>query len=277
MKKFFHSLAFKILSAIAALLVGIMIYAASTRGVAGIPEVMTGVIVTPIQSAFSYISDGFSSFWSNLTQMGAKQDKIDELQSEIDELRNQLVELDELRRQNELYKDYLGIKEQHPTFEMTAGRVIAANPLDGYGNFTINAGSSRGVKVSDPVITSAGLVGVVSEVGPNWANVKTILDPSVQVSALVSRNNNTCVTAGSGSLALDGLLRVELLPRDTGAASGDIILTSGVGGRYPASLKIGEIVSFAASSDGLTMTATIRPFADISSLGSVMVITSFAE
>ena len=203
------------------------------------------------------------------------QEELDAKQAEIDELRGQLVELDELRRLNEQYRQYLELKEANNDYLFADGRVIAVDPLDQYGNFTIDTGSLEGVKPNDPVITPSGLVGVVYEVGPTWAKVRSLLDPATQASAYVSQNGDTCITGGSASLAQEGLLRLDLLPRETGTAVGNIIVTSGVGGVFPKGLLIGEVLEVSPSSDGLSYYAVVRPFVDVRSVTSVFVITSF--
>lgn len=276
MKGFWKSLGFKVLAGVALFLVGIMIYAASTGGFATIPATITGAIITPIQSALAAVSDGVSSFFSGLTSGNQLQQQIVEKDQTINELRQQLADYDEMKRQNELYKQFLELKESNPDYQFADGRVIAVDPSDKYGNFTIDVGSLGGVSPDDPVITPAGLVGVVYEVGPNWAKVRTILDPATQVSAYIGRNRDSCISGGSASLAQEGLFRLELLPRETGTAVGDYAVTSGVGGVYPAGLLLGEIQEVSPASDNLSVYAVVKPYVDVHNVSSVFVITSFA-
>ena len=276
MKDFLKSLAFKVLAGIALFLVGIMIYAASTGGFSTIPATITGAIITPIQTAFAAVTEGVKNFFGGFAAAGPLHDELDAKQAEIDELRGQLVELDELRRLNEQYRQYLELKEANNDYLFADGRVIAVDPLDKYGNFTIDTGSLAGVEPNDPVITPSGLVGVVYEVGPTWSKVRSLLDPSTQASAYISQNGDTCITGGSASLAQDGLLRLDLLPRETGTAIGNFAVTSGVGGVFPKGLLIGEVEEVSPSSDGLSYYAVVRPFVDVRSVTSVFVITSFA-
>ncbi len=276
MKGFWKSLGFKVLAGVALFLMGIMIYAASTGGFATIPATITGAIITPIQSALAAVSNGVSSFFSGLTSGSQLQRQIEEQNQVINELRQQLAEYDEMKRQNELYKQFLELKETNPDYQFADGRVIAIDPSEKYGNFTIDVGSLGGVSPDDPVITPAGLVGVVYEVGPNWAKVRTILDPSTQVSAYIGRNRDSCISGGSASLAQDGLFRLDLLPRETGTAVGDYAVTSGVGGIYPAGLLLGEIQEISPAADNLSVYAVVKPYVDVHNVSSVFVITSFA-
>mgnify|MGYP000956871746 CR=1 FL=1 len=276
MKNFIKSAAFKALAAVALFLTGIMIYAASTGGVTTIPATLTGAIVAPLQSLGASISNGFDDFIGIFTDSKKLKKQNDKLQKEINELRGNQVELDELRRQNELYRQYLELKELHPEFKFADCKVIAVDTNNKYGNFTINAGLLNGVEANQPVITPEGLVGVTYEIGPNFAKVRTILDPATQVSAAVSRTGSGGVTGGSLSLAQQGMLRLNYLLRDSGAAAGDYIVTSGRGGIYPSQLLIGSIEDVKSESDGLTMYALIRPFAGIRDVTDVFVITGFS-
>ena len=277
MKDFLKSIAFKALAVAALFLVGVMIYAASTGGAATIPATIVSAVVTPLQSIAAGISDGVNSFIGIFTDSGKLREENGRLQSEINTLRENQVEFDETKRQLELYRQFLELKEQNPDYKFADARVVAVDPSEKYYNFTINAGSLKGVKAGDPVITPAGLVGVAYDVALDSARVRTILDPTTQVSAYVSRTGDEGTTGGTVTLAREGLLRINYLSREGGAAAGDYVATSGKGGIYPRGLLIGEIQSVSPDSDGLTMTAQIQPFADIKNLSSVFFLTDFAE
>ena len=203
MKDFFKSTVFKVLCGLAAFFVGMMIYAATTN-----VGTVTGAILTPIQSFFSSVTDAVGDFFGNFVGASSLAEENEQLKNQLNELREQQVELDELRRQNELYRDFLELKEQNPDYKFAAARVIATDPSDIYGNFTVNAGSLAGVAVGNAVVTPEGLCGVVYEVGLNYAYVRTILDPQVQISAYDSRTREDGLTAGSLDLARDGMLRL---------------------------------------------------------------------
>ena len=264
MKDFFKSFGFKVLAAIALVLVGVMIYAASTGGMATIPSMISGAILTPLQSAASAVSDGLNSFAGMFGSSTELQKQIDELQAELNDYRNKQVELDALREQNEWLKEYLNIIEQDNDYQFADARVIAIDPADKYNNFTISAGTLSGISVNDPVITPEGLVGVVYETGLNYSKVRSILDPETQVSATVSRTRNNGVTGGTLSLAQEGKLKLGFLSRDGGAEAGDMVITSGMGGIYPAGLLIGEIEEVLPESDGMTLYGVVKPYADLS-------------
>lgn len=274
-KDFFKGFGFKVLAAIALVLVGVMIYAASTGGMATIPAILSGAIMTPLQSAASAVSDGFHSFVGVFTDSGTLRQENERLQEELNRLREQQIELDELRRQNQYLSEYLRIVEADSTVERAAARVIDIDPADKYCSFTIDAGTLSGISVNDPVITPQGLAGVVYETGLNYAKVRSILDPATQVSAAVSRSGENGVTGGSLSLAQEFRLKLGLLSKGGDTEVGDIIMTSGKGGIFPANLPIGEVEEIVPESDGVTLYARIKPYTDFGTLSQVLVITAF--
>lgn len=275
MKDFFKSFAFKVLAAIALVLVGVMIYAASTGGLSTIPAAISGAIITPLQTAVTTVADGITGFFGQFGGSAELREQVEEQQKEIEELRQKVVDYDEMKQENEWYATILGLHEQHSDYTFASGRVIAMDPYEKYGNFAINAGTTSGIAVGDPVVTSEGLVGVVHEVSLTSSKVRTILDPATRASVSISRNGDTGTTSGSASLAVQGLLRLNNLERDSGAAIGDIVVTSGFGGVFPSGLLVGKVTEVAPESDGVTLYATVEPFVDLASLKNVMVITSF--
>lgn len=270
MKDFLKSTLFKVLCGVAAFFVGMMIYAATTN-----VGTITGAVLTPIQNGFTAVVNAVENLFSGIGSSSRLAEENEQLRSQINTLREQQVELDELRRQNDFYKSFLGLKEQNPDYRFTAACVIASDPSDIYGNFTINAGTLSDVSVGCAVITPEGLCGVVTEVGLNYAYVRTLLDPEVQISAYDSRTREDGLTAGSVELARAGQLRLTQLERSDTAAAGDYVVT--YGGSYPEGLLIGEILEISPASDGLSKYAVVRPFADIHALSNVFVITSFEK
>lgn len=277
MKEFFKSALARGLGVVALALIGVMIYSATTGGLATIPETLSGVVVTPLQTAVSSVTGGVSDFFGWLTGGGDMRQQLDALQKENAELRQQLVDYDEIKQKNEWYSEILGLHEEHPEYKFASGRVIGRDPADYYGNFTISAGQNAGVSVNDPVVATDGsLVGVVEEVGLTYAKVRTVLDPSVKVASQISRTGDTAYTAGSTvELARRNRLKMTALERTSSVALGDYVVTSGIGGVYPGGLLIGSITRIQSATDGMTLDAEVELFADIYNLKQVMVITSF--
>lgn len=268
MKDFRKSRGFKVLLCLAAFFVGMMIYTATTGF-----ETISGAILQPMQSGVSAVSNGIRGLFGDSAKTLKKENE--SLKKELNALRKQQVELEELRRQNETYKEFLALKEENPDFVFVDASVIAADPTDPYGNFTIGAGSLSEVSAGNAVITPEGLVGVVSEVGLNYAKVKTVLDPTLQIAAYDSRTREDGLTGNDYALATDGKLKLSRLTRDTTAAEGDFVVT--YGGQYPSGLLIGKITAVKPETDGLSKFAEVEPFSPVFSVAEVFVITHSEE
>ena len=277
MKEFLKSRLARGLGIVSLFLIGTMIYSATAGGVATIPETLSGIFVTPLQSAASAVSDGVSDFFGWLTGGDSVRQELADLQAENAELRQQLVEYDEIKQTNEWYSEILGLHEENPEYTFAAGRVISRDPTDYYGNFTISSGKNANISVNDPVVATDGsLVGVVEEVGMTYAKIRTILDPATNVACQISRTADTAYTAGSTfELARQNTLRMTTLERSSAASVSDYVVTSGIGGVYPAGLLIGKVTRIQNASDGMTLNGEVELFADIYDLKQVMVITSF--
>lgn len=278
MKNFLKNLLTRSVGILVLILIGVMIYSAVSGGFSTIPETLAGIFVTPFQSFATSVSNGVSGFFGQLTGSGELQERIEELEKENTELRNQMVDYDELKQTNDWYSEILGLHEENPEYTFAAGRVIGREPSDYYGNFTISAGQNAGVSVNDPVVSTDGsLVGVVEEVGLTYAKVRTVLDPSVKAACQISRTGDTAYTNGSTvDMARENDLRMTTLERSSGAAVGDYVITSGIGGVYPKGLLIGSVQEISNASDGMTLDAEVSLFAEIYDLKQVMVITYFA-
>lgn len=269
MKTFFKSIGFKVLCGIVCFLLGLMIYAGTSGGTATLPEAISGAIITPLQHGFSAVGDWFGG----LFRSAKMQAEIDALTEEVTTLREQQVELEELRRKNELYSQFLELKEQNPEYQFVDAPIVASDPSDPFNNFTIGRGSASLIAVGNVVITPQGLAGVVTEVGPTHAKVRTILDPELQISAYNSRTREDGLLSGTLALAKDGKLRMSQIDRDATAAVGDIVVT--YGGNYPEGLLVGRISELHAETDGLSKYAVITPFTNVDTVDEVFVIVNY--
>ena len=276
MGDFFKSRKFKVLIALFIMLIALMLRASWTGGLSPAIEQVAGAVVAPFQKLSSTISDGVSGFFRRYARADEVAQENEALRSEINELRAQLVNYEEYKHENEELRKYLDIeyKEEHPDFEMTPAAVVARDPDSRFYSFTIDKGSLDGVAPYDPVVCADGLVGRVKEVGLTYSKVITILDVEIDVGAYDARTRDIGIVNGSVALAADGRCIMNYLPRESGAAQGDLVGTSG-GNLYPKGLVIGKIARLDNAPGNISLYAEIEPTADIRNLTDVMVITSF--
>ena len=274
MGDFFKSARFKILIAVLVLLLAFTLRAAWTGGLSPFASQVIGVVVTPLQRASSSISNAVTGYFQRYVRADEIAEENERLRAENNELRQQMVDYEQYKLENETFKRSLGIKEAHPDFELEPAAVIIRDPDDRFYGFTIDKGTADGVALRDPVICAEGLVGVVKEVGLTYAKVVTILDPAIDVGVYDSRTRDIGIVTGSIDLAGEGRCKLTYLPRESGAAAGDTVVTSG-GSIYPKGLIVGEIAAVADEAGGISQYAVVQPTADIRKLTDVMVVKSF--
>ncbi len=235
---------------------------------------IASTISAPFRSLFTSISGIVTDFFHNYNDGSKLSLENSELKAEISTLREKLADYEELAEQNEFYKGYLGIKDSHTDFTFCDAVLISRDNNDVFGSFTINKGSLADIEKYDPVITEAGIVGYVTEVGLTSCKVTTILSPDITLGALDNRTHDSGIITGSLSFAQNGFCRFSNLARSCTVAVGDYIITSGEG-IFPEGLLIGSVNNIGVDEGNNSIYAEIKPFADITELRSVMVITSF--
>ena len=228
-----------------------MLRAAYTDGIAIFTQRIMGAVVYPFQKIASELSSGVTNMLQGYLRTEQLQEENELLKEEIRQLQDQLVDYESIKNENQLYQKFLDIKEQNADFEFCPAMVIGRDANSQFGSFIIDKGTLQGVAKRDPVITSDGLIGVIEEVG-----------------------RDTGIVVGAVDLAQDGQCKMTYLPRDSGAAIGDMILTSG-GNVFPKGLKIGTIKEIRQESHGVSLYAVIEPFASVADAKDVFVITSF--
>lgn len=251
----------------------------SSSGVGGV----VNLLLMPMQRVSAALSEQMTA---NAEETAAsKEDLLSEnkdLKAQINDLNRQLINYDTLKRENEEYKKYLGLKEENQDYQLLAAEVIAKDPDDLYGSITIDQGSRDGVSKNDPVITDAGLLGWVSEVFPTSSRVTTLFHADAKFGARDSQTQETGIMSCTVQSADEGYLRMNYLDSTTKVQEGDLIVTSGLavesgfGGLFPRNLTVGTVKSVSRSESDASLYALVQPAVDLKNPKDVMVITNFA-
>lgn len=274
MRFFFRSKQFKVILSVLIALIAISVIFSIIGSQLSPQANIVGTITAPFRSAVNGIWNGIEDFVSAYRDGNELMLENAELEAELNDLREQLADYQQLQSENEFYKKYLKIAENHPDFKFTAATLISRDNDDPYQSFVINKGSLNGVSAYDPVITDAGLVGFVSQVGLTTAKVTTVLSPELSLGALDNRTNDSGIISGDLEIAKSGKTKFYNLARSCSVAIGDYVVTSGEG-IFPKGLLIGKIETIGNDKYNTSIYATVTPFADIEQLRQVMVITEF--
>lgn len=231
--------------------------------------------VIPMQKGISFIgrwtsdlSDDFKTLDELKAENKALQTKLDNMTIDNSRLRQEQYELERLQ---ELFK----LDQNYSDYEKIGAHVIANNGTNWFSSFTIDKGSNDGIKKDMNVLAGSGLAGIVTEVGPNYAKVRSIIDDESSVSGLVLSTSDLCMVRGDLKLMNDGRIRFEKLPNNENEIDvGEQIVTSHISSKFLQGIFIGYVSEINVDSNNLTRSGYITPAVDFSNLQEVLVITT---
>ena len=277
MNNFFKSTTFKVLLAVAIILVCATVLATVVGSKTSPLTNVVDFITSPLQNAASYFSSKLDGATGGFISSDTYRDRVDELEQQVAEYQAQLVDYEKIKKQLESYEEFLDVREKNPDYTWVYSTVIGRDSADMFGSFTINKGSNDGIKVNDAVIYSEYLVGVVTEVNPTSAVVRSVFDPSVHVAAYEIRTGELGYTSTTYDMAVNGTCALSALDRNTSISKGGIVCTSGTGGIFPKDLIIGTVSSVKQSETDLSSYAIIKPPVNSKDIHDCFVITDFND
>lgn len=276
MKEFFHSVRFRVLLCIAALLLGLMTCVAVTAGRESGPEQIIGTLTYPFVSAANAISDGVAGLIDKFVNADKYKSENEQLSAELAEMYKNTMDYDDLVRENERLREMLELHKKSEDFRFSEPcDVIARNANDIYGGFTVSKGKNSGISEGDPIVTSVGLIGRVTSIADNYAKVTTILSPQVNVGVYTTRAKTTGVLENNLEYAQKGQVLMSSILKEADIREGDIIFTSGKSGLFPDDLYVGKVLEVYDDPNGFSKHAVIEPAQDVRGVTSVFVITDF--
>ncbi|MFR4560477.1 MAG: rod shape-determining protein MreC [Flavonifractor plautii] len=178
--------------------------------------------------------------------------------------------------ENERLRNLLELQPKEWSCDKAAAMVTARSTSNWESTLTIGKGSAAGIAVDDCVVDEYwNLVGVVAEVGENWATVRTLVDSDTEMGGQLARTGGAAILEGDFALMGEGRLKLTYLPENSELIAGDLVTTSGRGGVYPAGLVAGPVEEVRTDASGMTRYAVIAPETDLDGLQQVFVITDF--
>ena len=275
MKEFFHTVKFKIIIALTAVLIGAMIYSVTTGGYSSGSNYLFEVIFEPVRSLSSKISDKVSTSLDMVINAEKYYNENQQLKAQLNAIYNDVIDYDKVLEENRELRVMLELKEEYDNYKFSPPcTVIARTTNDPYGSFTVDKGAADGIEPGDPVVTETGIVGVCFEVSPSTSKVRTLYSPKTAVGVYTVRTKAEGIAEGGYDLAVKGRIRMSYISKDSDIKEGDVIVTSG-SANYPAGQLIGTVESVQMEQNGLSKFAIIIPAEDPGTLTSVFVITDY--
>lgn len=237
-----------------------------------------GYVLVPIQSGVNRVGGGLYNELSSvgklktaLAENETLKTRVDELTEENTRLRSEQFELERLRSLYELDQEYM-------QYHKIGARIIAKDSGSWFSVFRIDKGSDDGIKEDMNVIAGGGLVGIVTDVGANYATVRSIIDDSSRVSAMAQQSGDSCIVAGDLQLFKEGRLKLSYMEKDDDIKDGDMIVTSNISRKFLPGILVGYATDITVDyNDNLTKSGYLIPAARFDRLQEVLVITDLKD
>ena len=266
----------KVVLVVAVLLAAILTVVTSLTGMR-IPDMVVKGILTPIRSGISQLTDQAEQIYNYMFAYETLLAENEMLKEQLAQIQDEARQADSIARENDRLRDALELTKNHEDYKLVDGYIIARSSVDWTSTFTVNRGTNAGIRQGMCAITANGeLVGLVSEVGTNYAVIKTVLDSSLEISATISASGYNGMVQGGYSTGLEGLLRMDYLPSSAVIRNNDQVVTTG-STVYPRNLILGNVVDAGFDDTGVAKYALLEPAADFGNLEQVFIITEYNE
>lgn len=267
-----------ILFALTLLCVGTMSVSFLTDFDGGILNTVSGYVLIPVQKGINAAGGRVRSRVDNLADLQRINEENQSLKEQVAELTLENNMLMQERYELQELRDLYNLDSDYSDLNKIAANVIGKDTGNWFNMFIIDKGSSDGIKVDMNVIAGGGLVGIVTKTGPDWAQVRSIIDDMSNVSAMILKNSDLCYVRGDLEMMSEGTLQLnQLRDQNDEVESGDKVVTSYASAKYHKGILIGYVNELAVDSNNLTKSGSITPAVDFEHLSTVLVITDLKQ
>ncbi len=240
-----------------------------------LPENVVQGVLAPFRTGASKLVDGARQVYDYMF-------KYESLLAENQALKEQLAAIEDeardayaTKQENERLRAALDLVDANEDYKLVDAYIISTSSNDWSNTFTINRGTNVGIEKDMCAITAYGeIVGIVSEVGVNYAVVKSVLDSSLEISATIAASGHSGMVQGGYATGLEGKLRMNYLPSSATIRNRDQVVTTG-STVYPRNLILGYVVDAGFDDTGVAKFALLEPAADVRSLEQVFIVTEY--
>ena len=197
------------------------------------------------------------------------------LKQEILEMQEDVRTAQELQRENQRLQQLLELKDENEDYVFESAYIISWDASSWRSAFTIGKGTNHGLEAGMCAVTENGqMIGLITEVGTNWANITTILDNGLEISASIAASGYTGVVQGTYQSADTRLLRMNYLTNEAILKNGDQVVTTG-SILYPKGLLLGTITNVSLDETGVSKYASLEASCNLADLEQVFIITHY--
>ena len=264
----------KIILVVAALLTAALaIYSGISNQ--SLPSVIVQGVLAPFRAAGTTLTNTAEKYYSYMFRYEALDAANKVLEERIAQMEDVARQADSVARENERLRKLLDLKATNEDYKLVDAYIIGWSSSDWESTFTINRGTNAGIRENLCAITANGeVVGLVTEVGVNYAVVKTVLDSTLEISGTISTSGYNGMVSGGYIEGNDKYLQMDYLPSSAIIRNKDQVVTSG-STLYPRGLILGSVVDAGFKETGVAKYAVLKPAAEISSLEQIFIVTNF--
>lgn len=240
-----------------------------------IPAMIVQGALAPFKAGANALTKQAENYYSYMFRYESLVAENEALKAQIASMEDDARQADSYYRENQRLRSVLNLTSTRDSFQLVDSYIIAWSSNDWSSTVTINKGEDAGIQTNMCAITANGeVVGLVSEVGPNYAIVKTVLDSSLEISATIASSGYNGMVQGGYTSGRKDLLRMDYLPSSAIIRNNDQVVTSG-STVYPRNLILGFVVDAGYDDTGVAKFAMLEPAAQIGSLEQLFILTDY--
>ena len=237
-----------------------------------------GYVVVPFQQGIGKLGGWISNRSEELVQIRTLLDENARLKEEIAALTEENILLQQDKYELNKLRELFELDEQYADYTKVGARIIGRDTSNWYSSFLIDKGYKDGLAVDMNVIAGGGLVGRITEVGPNWARVTSIISDNSNVSGMTLSTEDNLIVSGDLKLMAQGCIAFsQLIDSKNLVVEGDKVVTSNISDKYLPNILIGYISLIDRDSNNLTKSGQVVPAVDFEHLSEVLIITDMKQ
>jgi len=223
------------------------------------------IVLEPLISAQTWIATRYQAIQSYILEpadVTTLRQRNNALEAEVARLQVEIIELQQQVNETQVLSTLVDYARSRPENKYMAAAVIGRDPSPFFHYVIINRGSDDGLRSGMPAVTQQGLVGQIDSVTAGAARVQLINDPASLINVILQQTSTDAVLIG-------------MIPQDVTVQAGELVVTSGLGGNYPANLVIGQVSTIRRQDYDLFQNASVQSAVNFSQLEIVLVIVNF--
>ena len=275
MKKKLFSSKIKTLLIVAVTLAVVTTVITAVAGGTTFSQTVFGDLLSPLRSGVAAIDRAALRYYNYIFSYESLEEENAALKQQIADLEEDIRTAQELQRENQRYEQLLEIKEANRDYIFEPAYLISWDASTWRSTFTIGKGEKHGLQLGMAALTeNKQMVGIITELGDNWATITTILDSGLEISAAIASSGYTGVVQGTYQSENTQVLRMNYLSTDAVLKNGDQVVTTG-STMYPKGLLLGKITNVSLDETGVAKYAALKASCDLDDLEQVFILKSY--